>query len=66
MLSSDIVTSLKHELHARFHQFIDACLTKDYHKRLHTEQLLKHPFVADQPWARQVMQPSSNKSLYYY
>lgn len=34
--------------------FIDTVLVKDYHERPYTEQLLKHPFIKDQPTERQV------------
>ncbi len=33
---------------------MDACLIKDYTQRPNTEQLLKHPFIRDQPTERQV------------
>ncbi|KAL1132387.1 hypothetical protein AAG570_010342 [Ranatra chinensis] len=38
----------------KFHGFIDTVLVKDYHQRPYTEQLLKHPFIRDQPTERQV------------
>lgn len=38
-----------------FHSFIEATLTKDHTKRPNTEQLLKHPFVRDQPNEKQVL-----------
>lgn len=38
----------------KFHSFVDQCLIKDYHTRPSTEQLLKHPFIRDQPQERQV------------
>ncbi|XP_074041622.1 serine/threonine-protein kinase msn isoform X7 [Leptinotarsa decemlineata] len=38
----------------KFHGFIDTVLVKDYHERPYTEQLLKHPFIRDQPTERQV------------
>lgn len=38
----------------KFHSFVDQCLVKDYHTRPNTEQLLKHPFIRDQPQERQV------------
>ncbi|KAK3922949.1 Traf2 and NCK-interacting protein kinase [Frankliniella fusca] len=38
----------------RFHSFIETVLVKDYHQRPYTEQLLKHPFIRDQPTERQV------------
>ncbi|XP_045472379.1 mitogen-activated protein kinase kinase kinase kinase 4 isoform X2 [Harmonia axyridis] len=38
----------------KFHGFIDTVLVKDYHERPYTEQLLKHPFIKDQPTERQV------------
>ena len=39
---------------SKFKNFIDTVLVKDYHQRPYTEQLLKHPFVKDQPTERQV------------
>ncbi|XP_017842819.1 serine/threonine-protein kinase mig-15 isoform X7 [Drosophila busckii] len=38
----------------KFHSFIDVVLVKDYHQRPYTENLLKHPFIKDQPTDRQV------------
>ena len=38
----------------KFHGFIETCLLKDYMRRLSTEQLLKHPYIKDQPTERQV------------
>lgn len=38
----------------KFHQFIDTVLVKDYHQRPYTEQLLKAPFIKEQPTERQV------------
>lgn len=38
----------------KFHSFIEQCLIKDYMQRPNTEQLLKHPFIRDQPNERQV------------
>lgn len=38
----------------KFHSFIDTVLVKDYHQRPYTEQLLKHPFIKEQPTERQV------------
>ncbi|KAK2709774.1 serine/threonine-protein kinase mig-15-like isoform X4 [Artemia franciscana] len=38
----------------KFHSFIETVLVKDYHQRPYTDQLLKHPFVKDQPQERQV------------
>ena len=38
----------------KFHGFVDACLLKDYTRRASTEQLLRHPFIRDQPTERQV------------
>ncbi|XP_075163971.1 serine/threonine-protein kinase msn isoform X3 [Haematobia irritans] len=38
----------------KFQSFIDTVLVKDYHQRPYTEQLLKHPFIKDQPTDRQV------------
>lgn len=34
--------------------FIETVLVKDYHQRPYTEQLLKHPFIRDQPTERNV------------
>ncbi|XP_052217159.1 mitogen-activated protein kinase kinase kinase kinase 4-like isoform X4 [Dreissena polymorpha] len=39
---------------SRFHNFVETCLLKDYTQRPNTEQLLKHPFIRDQPTERQV------------
>merc|ERR1719318_696936 len=39
---------------SKFKNFIETSLVKDYHQRPYTEQLLKHPFVRDQPTERQV------------
>jgi hypothetical protein len=33
----------------KFHSFIEKSLIKDYQQRPNTEQLLKHPFIRDQP-----------------
>ncbi|OCT59509.1 hypothetical protein XELAEV_18000932mg [Xenopus laevis] len=38
----------------KFIDFIDTCLIKNYMSRPPTEQLLKHPFIRDQPTERQV------------
>ncbi|CAG9859544.1 unnamed protein product [Phyllotreta striolata] len=38
----------------KFQGFIETVLVKDYHERPYTEQLLKHPFIRDQPTERQV------------
>ncbi|XP_015108990.1 serine/threonine-protein kinase mig-15 isoform X11 [Diachasma alloeum] len=38
----------------KFQGFIETVLVKDYHQRPYTEQLLKHPFIRDQPTERQV------------
>ncbi|KAH8234709.1 hypothetical protein KR032_002049 [Drosophila birchii] len=38
----------------KFQSFIDTVLVKDYHQRPYTENLLKHPFIKDQPTDRQV------------
>ncbi|KAF4524968.1 hypothetical protein B566_EDAN014485 [Ephemera danica] len=38
----------------KFQNFIETVLVKDYHQRPYTEQLLKHPFIRDQPTERQV------------
>ena len=34
---------------SKFKNFIETVLVKDYHQRPYTDQLLKHPFVRDQP-----------------
>ncbi|XP_046334545.1 misshapen-like kinase 1 isoform X2 [Haliotis rufescens] len=39
---------------SKFHNFVESCLIKDYTQRPNTEQLLKHPFIRDQPTERQV------------
>lgn len=39
---------------SKFKNFIETVLVKDYHQRPYTDQLLKHPFVKDQPTERQV------------
>ena len=38
----------------KFNSFVEQCLIKDYTQRPNTEQLLKHPFIRDQPNERQV------------
>ncbi|XP_036396234.1 mitogen-activated protein kinase kinase kinase kinase 4 isoform X5 [Megalops cyprinoides] len=38
----------------KFFSFIESCLVKNYTQRPPTEQLLKHPFIRDQPNERQV------------
>ncbi|XP_075419414.1 mitogen-activated protein kinase kinase kinase kinase 4 isoform X28 [Tenrec ecaudatus] len=38
----------------KFFGFIEGCLVKNYTQRPSTEQLLKHPFIRDQPNERQV------------
>ncbi|KAJ8281928.1 hypothetical protein COCON_G00044470 [Conger conger] len=38
----------------KFIDFIESCLIKTYPNRPSTEQLLKHPFIRDQPTERQV------------
>ncbi|XP_064337882.1 mitogen-activated protein kinase kinase kinase kinase 4 isoform X23 [Camelus dromedarius] len=38
----------------KFFSFIEGCLVKNYLQRPSTEQLLKHPFIRDQPNERQV------------
>ncbi|XP_075121257.1 mitogen-activated protein kinase kinase kinase kinase 4 isoform X4 [Leptodactylus fuscus] len=38
----------------KFFSFIEGCLVKNYMQRPPTEQLLKHPFIRDQPNERQV------------
>ncbi|KAI5693685.1 hypothetical protein M8J75_003660 [Diaphorina citri] len=37
----------------KFQSFIETVLVKDYHQRPYTDQLLKHPFIRDQPTERQ-------------
>ena len=39
---------------SKFKNFIETTLVKDYHQRPYTDNLLKHPFVRDQPTERQV------------
>ncbi|CAJ0953463.1 unnamed protein product, partial [Mesorhabditis belari] len=38
----------------KFESFIETVLVKDYHQRPYTDQLLRHPFVRDQPPERAV------------
>ncbi|KTG06472.1 hypothetical protein cypCar_00030099, partial [Cyprinus carpio] len=38
----------------KFFSFIETCLVKNYNHRPSTEQLLKHPFIRDQPNERHV------------
>jgi serine/threonine protein kinase len=38
----------------KFISFVDQCMIKEYQSRPGTEQLLKHPFIRDQPQERQV------------
>lgn len=38
----------------KFHSFVEACVVKDYQQRPNTEQLLKYPYIKDQPTERQV------------
>ncbi|RWS28806.1 serine/threonine-protein kinase mig-15-like protein [Leptotrombidium deliense] len=38
----------------KFHSFVETVLVKDYTQRPYTDQLLKHPFIRDQPTERQV------------
>ncbi|KAM6945628.1 mitogen-activated protein kinase kinase kinase kinase 4-like isoform 1-T1 [Aplochiton taeniatus] len=38
----------------KFFNFIESCLVKNYTQRPPTEQLLKHPYIRDQPNERQV------------
>lgn len=38
---------------SKLHNFVESCLIKDYTQRPTTEQLLKHPFIRDQPTERQ-------------
>ena len=38
----------------KFQNFVETCLTKDYHQRPYTDQLLKHQYIRDQPMERQV------------
>ncbi|XP_078787881.1 mitogen-activated protein kinase kinase kinase kinase 4 isoform X11 [Oryzias latipes] len=38
----------------KFFSFIESCLVKNYMQRPPTDQLLKHPFIRDQPNERQV------------
>lgn len=39
---------------SRFQNFVETCLIKDYTQRPNTENLLKHPYIKDQPTERQV------------
>lgn len=48
-LSRDLVFRSK-----KFFSFIEGCLVKNYTQRPPTDQLLKHPFIRDQPNERQV------------
>lgn len=38
----------------KFQSFIESCLVKNHSQRPATEQLMKHPFIRDQPNERQV------------
>lgn len=38
----------------KFQSFIESCLVKNHGQRPATEQLMKHPFIRDQPNERQV------------
>ncbi|CAB3399969.1 unnamed protein product [Caenorhabditis bovis] len=38
----------------KFEGFIDTVLVKDYHQRPYTDQLLRHPFIREQPHERTV------------
>lgn len=38
----------------KFQSFIESCLVKNHSQRPTTEQLMKHPFIRDQPNERQV------------
>ena len=38
----------------KFQSFIETTLVKDYQQRPYTDQLLKHPYIRDQPTERQV------------
>lgn len=38
---------------SKLHNFVESCSIKDYTARPNTEQLLKHPFIKDQPTERQ-------------
>ena len=46
---------------SKFKNFIETSLVKDYHQRPYTDELLKHPFVRDQPTERQVLTRSSRQ-----
>lgn len=48
------MTSNCHHRSKKFFSFIESCLVKNYTQRPPTEQLLKHPFIRDQPNERQV------------
>uniref|UniRef100_A0A8C6TTR7 non-specific serine/threonine protein kinase n=1 Tax=Neogobius melanostomus TaxID=47308 RepID=A0A8C6TTR7_9GOBI len=47
-------SSPRNGLSKKFFSFIEGCLVKNYTQRPPTDQLLKHPFIRDQPNERQV------------
>lgn len=48
------VSSSRERRSKKFFSFIESCLVKNYMQRPPTDQLLKHPFIRDQPNERQV------------
>ncbi|KAH8855508.1 Misshapen-like kinase 1 [Schistosoma japonicum] len=38
----------------RFHDFVNKCLTKDFHKRPNTSELFRHEFITNMPNERQI------------
>ncbi|OBS68151.1 hypothetical protein A6R68_03309 [Neotoma lepida] len=42
------------QMSKKFQSFIESCLVKNHSQRPATEQLMKHPFIRDQPNERQV------------
>lgn len=47
-------SSLLSDRSKKFQSFIESCLVKNHSQRPATEQLMKHPFIRDQPNERQV------------
>ncbi len=52
--TNDLLYLFLRKWSSKFKNFIETVLVKDYHQRPYTDQLLKHPFVRDQPTERQV------------